>query len=86
MFRSVAVRACRAFSTVAITTRISPPIVAPPILGRQFARPSAVAKAVLGARYYSAPVSLSKQEVESRIMDLLKDFDKVFSLSLPLNM
>lgn len=82
MFRSVAIRACRAFSTITVTTRISPPIVAPSILGPQFARPSTVAKAILGARYYSAPASLSKQEVESRIIDLLKDFDKVSPLSL----
>ncbi|PUU81524.1 acyl carrier protein-like protein [Tuber borchii] len=77
MFRSIAIRACRAFSTITVTARISPPVVTPPILGRQFARPSTVAKAILGARSYSAPASLSKQEVESRIIDLLKDFDKV---------
>lgn len=29
------------------------------------------------ARWYSAPAGLSKQEVEGRIMDLLKGFDKV---------
>lgn len=31
-------------------------------------------------RWYSAPAGLSKQEVEGRIMDLLKGFDKVGSL------
>ncbi|KAL9123653.1 MAG: hypothetical protein Q9217_006933 [Psora testacea] len=30
-----------------------------------------------GVRRYSAPVGLSKQEVEGRIIDLLKNFDKV---------
>ncbi|KAL8928472.1 MAG: hypothetical protein Q9208_001706 [Pyrenodesmia sp. 3 TL-2023] len=30
-----------------------------------------------GRRWYSAPAGLSKQEVEGRIMDLLKGFDKV---------
>ena len=30
-----------------------------------------------GVRCYSAPAGLSKQEVEGRIMDLLKNFDKV---------
>ncbi|KIY02662.1 uncharacterized protein Z520_01127 [Fonsecaea multimorphosa CBS 102226] len=28
-------------------------------------------------RYYSAPAGLSKEEVQGRIMDLLKNFDKV---------
>jgi len=36
--------------------------------------PAASATAV---RYYSAPAGLSKDEVEGRIMDLLKHFDKV---------
>ncbi|KAI9878464.1 MAG: hypothetical protein M1830_000798 [Pleopsidium flavum] len=35
----------------------------------------------LGARYYSAPAGLSKQEVEGRIMDLLKNFDKLSDAS-----
>lgn len=30
-----------------------------------------------GRRCYSAPAGLSKTEVEGRIMDLLKNFDKV---------
>ncbi|MCJ1477129.1 hypothetical protein MMC13_005800 [Lambiella insularis] len=33
------------------------------------------------ARCYSAPAGLSKQEVEGRIMDLLKNFDKVSDAS-----
>ncbi|KAG0634456.1 hypothetical protein HOY80DRAFT_1098584 [Tuber brumale] len=77
MFRLIAVRACRTLSTGAVAARVSAPIVARPILGPRFVRPSTVARAVVGARYYSAPASLSKEEVESRIMDLLKDFDKV---------
>ena len=32
-----------------------------------------------GARFYSAPAGLERQEVEGRIMDLLKNFDKVGS-------
>jgi len=32
---------------------------------------------VQGARSYSAPAGLAKPEVEGRIMDLLKNFDKV---------
>jgi len=31
----------------------------------------------MGIRFYSAPASLSKEEVEGRIKDLLKGFDKV---------
>ena len=38
------------------------------------------AAAIPAVRYYSAPVGLSKQEVEGRIMDLLKNFDKVIAL------
>ena len=30
-----------------------------------------------GVRSYSAPAGLSKNEVEGRIMDLLRNFDKV---------
>ncbi|MCJ1356935.1 MAG: Acyl carrier protein, mitochondrial [Icmadophila ericetorum] len=30
-----------------------------------------------GVRFYSAPAGLERQEVEGRIMDLLKNFDKV---------
>ncbi|MCJ1256375.1 hypothetical protein MMC24_004196 [Lignoscripta atroalba] len=33
------------------------------------------------ARWYSAPAGLSKQEVEGRIIDLLKNFDKVSDAS-----
>ncbi|KIW74819.1 acyl carrier protein [Fonsecaea pedrosoi CBS 271.37] len=32
-------------------------------------------------RYYSAPAGLSKEEVQGRIMDLLKNFDKVTDAS-----
>ena len=34
------------------------------------------------ARWYSAPAGLSKPEVEGRIMDLLKNFDKVRSRNI----
>ena len=36
--------------------------------------PSFAAKSI---RFYSAPAGLSKDEVQGRIMDLLKNFDKV---------
>ena len=38
---------------------------------------AATAPVVISARRYSAPAGLTKQEVEGRIMDLLKNFDKV---------
>ena len=37
----------------------------------------APAASIRGARFYSAPAGLSKNEVEGRIVDLLKNFDKV---------
>jgi hypothetical protein len=37
----------------------------------------------MGIRYYSAPASLSKEEVEGRIKDLLNGFDKVGLYSSP---
>jgi hypothetical protein len=61
MFRSAIVRATRAAARPAVF------------------RPAVVPKAVFPSaiRYYSAPASLSKDEVEGRIKDLLKGFDKV---------
>ncbi|MCJ1467466.1 hypothetical protein MMC07_006091 [Pseudocyphellaria aurata] len=34
-----------------------------------------------GIRFYSAPAGLQKQEVQGRILDLLKNFDKVTDAS-----
>ena len=49
---------------------------AAPLAYTTFSRPSRVVQ-LLGARFYSAPAGLLKDEVEGRIMDILKNFDKV---------
>ena len=69
MFRTAVLRASRAICPASIRTVAVP-------------RLAAVAAPVkpaypMGVRYYSAPASLSKEEVEGRIKDLLKGFDKV---------
>lgn len=60
---------------------------APKISARQFSTPflssvstsrrSSVPYKAQSIRFYSAPAGLSKPEVEGRILDLLKNFDKV---------
>ncbi|MCJ1346014.1 hypothetical protein MMC31_004225 [Peltigera leucophlebia] len=47
-----------------------------PCLFLKTARPAA-APQLHAIRWYSAPAELTQQEVEGRIMDLLKNFDKV---------
>ncbi|KAH0609320.1 uncharacterized protein H6S33_012806 [Morchella sextelata] len=74
MFRTAAARASRSFSTAVLGARVSTPIA--------IARPTCVravlpAKPFAAIRCYSAPASLSKDEVEGRIIELLKGFDKV---------
>ncbi|KAL0637807.1 mitochondrial acyl carrier protein [Maublancomyces gigas] len=79
MFRSAVIRASRTFSTTAAATRVSAPIASARPLLRTCARPGPVKPAMSFAaiRCYSAPASLSKEEVEGRIVDLLNGFDKV---------
>lgn len=72
MFRSAIVRSLRA--SVPRTVRAAPRIQITPAV-----RPSQFVP-VFNAqtpRFYSAPASLSKEEVEGRIVNLLKNFDKV---------
>jgi hypothetical protein len=70
MLRSALLRASRSIRPSAIRpvakAAVRPVLVAPvkPVLP-------------MGIRFYSAPASLSKEEVEGRIKDLLKGFDKV---------
>lgn len=51
-----------------------------PCLFLKAARPVA-APQLQAIRWYSAPAELTQQEVEGRIMDLLKNFDKVRKVS-----
>ncbi|GAM85693.1 hypothetical protein ANO11243_037010 [Dothideomycetidae sp. 11243] len=50
-----------------------------------FARPSYAGRAAVipSIRFYSAHAGLAKDEVEGRILDLLKNFDKEFSIEIP---
>ncbi|MCJ1246539.1 Acyl carrier protein, mitochondrial [Trapelia coarctata] len=80
MFRSAIIQSARCTSK--ITTRSStqiPRSIAPSayaILSR-----SSPSTRFQPARCYSAPAGLSRQEIEGRIMDLLKNFDKVSDAS-----
>lgn len=72
MFRTAVLRASRAIRPASIR----------PVAMSMASRSALVAPATktvfpMGVRYYSAPASLSKEEVEGRIKDLLKGFDKV---------
>ena len=73
MYRTAAVRALRA-ATRAPVLRQTPMIRQTPFLQSSKATP---AFAIQSIRCYSAPAGLSKDEVQGRIMDLLKNFDKV---------
>lgn len=84
MFRSAVVRSLRASVPRAVRTPAAFQIRSSPV-----ARPAQFAPrfAYQGVRLYSAPAGLNKEEVEGRIVNLLKNFDKVrsfnfFSLAL----
>jgi NADH dehydrogenase (ubiquinone) 1 alpha/beta subcomplex 1 len=72
MFRSAIVRSLRASAPRVIKTPAPFQIRSSPIAVPQFT-PSIFQ----GARLYSAPAGLSKDEAEGRIVNLLKNFDKV---------
>lgn len=74
MFRSAVVRSLRASVPRAVRTPASFQIRSSPI-----ARPAQFTPrfAYQGVRLYSAPAGLNKEEAEGRIVNLLKNFDKV---------
>lgn len=78
MFRSAVVRSLRASVPRAVKTPAPFQIRSSPV-----ARPAQFAPrfAYQGVRLYSAPAGLNKDEVEGRIVNLLKNFDKVRSQS-----
>ncbi|CEJ54377.1 Putative Acyl carrier protein [Penicillium brasilianum] len=77
MFRSAIVRSLRAsVPRAAVKTPASFQIRSSPIAA-QFS-PSLVSQSI---RFYSAPAGLSKDEIEGRIVNLLKNFDKVSDAS-----
>lgn len=75
MFRSAIVRSLRASAPRAVKTPAPFQIRSSPIAARvpQFT-PCFVSQSI---RAYSAPAGLNKSEVEGRIVNLLKNFDKV---------
>lgn len=81
MLRTVAVRALRASSTRQVTRRLMN--ARSQSITSSF-RSSRIAPtfAVSSIRCYSAPSGLAKEEVQGRIMDLLKNFDKVRNLGV----
>ena len=76
MLRTAAVRALRAAAALAVRRQVSN--TRPQTL-HALLRPSRFAPvtAIPSIRCYSAPSGLAKDEVQGRIMDLLKNFDKV---------
>ncbi|GAT21650.1 acyl carrier protein [Aspergillus luchuensis] len=74
MFRSAVVRSLRASVPRAVKTPAPFQIRSSPV-----ARPAQFAPrfAYQGVRLYSAPAGLNKDEVEGRIVNLLKNFDKI---------
>ena len=76
MFCRALLRSARCASTAVVRTQMP---TSRSIAPTSFLRSSQLlpAASFQGRRCYSAPAGLSKQEVEGRIMDLLKNFDKV---------
>lgn len=73
MFRSAIVRSLRASVPRAAVKTPAPFQIRSSPIAAQFT-PSLVSQAI---RCYSAPAGLSKDEIEGRIVNLLKNFDKV---------
>jgi NADH dehydrogenase (ubiquinone) 1 alpha/beta subcomplex 1 len=73
MLRSAIARSLRVSVPRAVRAPVTRQIRAPAVRPSQFV-PSFQAQST---RFYSAPAGLSKDEVEGRIVNLLKNFDKV---------
>ncbi|KAF2807854.1 acyl carrier protein [Mytilinidion resinicola] len=80
MFRTAILRTARAASRAA--PRFQTPIARPAARSSLFqSKQITPAISFQSVRCYSAPTGLSKDEVEGRILDLLKNFDKVSDAS-----
>ncbi|KAJ5444046.1 Acyl carrier protein [Penicillium daleae] len=77
MFRSAIVRSLRASAPRAAVKTPAPFQIRSSPIAAQFT-PSLVSQSI---RFYSAPAGLSKDEIEGRIVNLLKNFDKVSDAS-----
>ncbi|KAI5793772.1 acyl carrier protein [Peziza echinospora] len=73
MFRSAVLRAVRTTRTTSVAKVALPKIAIPRVAGF----PTKPLLSIGTPRFYSAPASLTQAEVEGRIIDLLKGFDKV---------
>ncbi|KKY15523.1 putative acyl carrier protein [Phaeomoniella chlamydospora] len=82
MFRAAAIRSLRAVASSS-TVRYASTSLRPQLTRASVARSSQFAPSVSSQaiRWYSAPAGLSKEEAQGRIMDLLKNFDKVSDAS-----
>ena len=78
MFRSAVSRSLRAASIPRVVSKRTPGFLQVP--KSSVARPSQFVPcfSCQAVRSYSAPAGLTKTEVEGRIVDLLKNFDKVY--------
>lgn len=76
MLRTALFQSVRCASRLAVRTRLPVSRAIAPCLAVK-SSPTAPLTNVQASRWYSAPAGLSEQEVEGRIMDLLKNFDKV---------
>jgi NADH dehydrogenase (ubiquinone) 1 alpha/beta subcomplex 1 len=82
MFRSAIARSLKASAPRAIKTPAPFHIRSSPIAAQV---PQFTPGFVQGVRLYSAPAGLSKTEAEGRIVNLLKNFDKVRHIIFPGN-
>ena len=83
MMRTAIIRSVRSLAQQSLRQRCS--IVRPASLGpgSYITRSTRFSPVLSSARFYSAPAGLTQQEVEGRILDLLKNFDKVTVCSSP---
>lgn len=77
MFRSSVLRAVRTVSVPKVAT-VAPRVVVP----RSVAFPTMPLLSLASTRFYSAPALLTQGQVEGRILELLKGFDKVSEAQL----
>jgi len=76
MFRSAISRSARCLAQASIRTQqpVVQRVLPSPFVAQRISAPAAFVPAV---RYYSAHAGLAQEEVQGRILDLLKNFDKV---------
>ncbi|KAF1979962.1 acyl carrier protein [Bimuria novae-zelandiae CBS 107.79] len=79
MFRTALLRSAR--QAVRAAPRWQAPIARPVARSSLFQAKQITPSAFQAVRCYSASAGLSKEQVEGRIMDLLKNFDKVTDVS-----